>query len=372
MQQAGSGRARTFSIGYRNREYDEALEAERIAAHLGTDHTSFTLEPQDALAVIPSLPAIFDEPFGDTSQIPTFIVSRLARQHVTVALTGDGGDEVFAGYNRHIAAGGLLRRIERLPRPLRTGMARAMRSLSPEAWQSLLRVVPASRRPRAVGEKLHKLAPLLDLDQQEQYRRVTSHWHDPASIVIGGSERPNAIDDETLGALFDDPVARMRYLDLASYLPGDILTKVDRASMAVSLETRAPLLDHRLVEFSFRLPSAIHLRGGEGKWLLRRVLERQVPRALFERPKTGFGVPVGEWLRGPLRDWAEELLSEKRLAATGLLRPGPIRVLWERHLSGAANAQYELWPVLMLIAWHGAYMSAAAPEMPEQSLAAAV
>jgi asparagine synthase (glutamine-hydrolysing) len=370
MQEAG--RARTFSIGYREADYDEASDAERVAAYLGTDHTTFVLEPGDALGVIPDLPAIFDEPFADTSQIPTYMVSKLARRHVTVALTGDGGDEVFAGYNRHVAAGGLLRRLEGLPMPLRKATARVMRSLSPSAWQSLLRIVPASRRPRAVGEKLHKLAPLLELGRREQYRRVTSHWSDPAAIVVGGSERPNAIDQDELDPPFADAVAEMRYLDLATYLPGDILTKVDRASMAVSLETRAPLLDHRLVEFSFRIPSSLHLRGGESKWLLRQVLERHVPREMFDRPKTGFGIPLGEWLRGPLRDWAEELLAEPRLAASGLLHPGPIRALWQRHLSRAANAQYELWPVLMLVAWLDAYAPAAASEPRVPALAAAV
>jgi asparagine synthase (glutamine-hydrolysing) len=372
MQQSGSGRARTFSIGYDNPDYDEAGDAEKVAAHLGTEHTGFIVSPADALEAIPSLPAIFDEPFADTSQLPTYLVSQLARRHVTVALTGDGGDEVFAGYNRHVAAGGLLRRLERLPLPLRKAAARAILSLSPSAWQSLLSLVPASRRPRAVGEKMHKLAPLLELGRRDQYRRVVSHWDDPASIVLDGQERRGAIDDSTLDALFPDAVAEMRYLDLATYLPGDILTKVDRASMAVSLETRAPLLDHRLVEFSFRIPSSLHLRHGQGKWLLRQVLERHVPRALFDRPKTGFGIPLGQWLRGPLRDWAEELLSERRLAQTGLLRPGPIRALWARHLSGADNAQYQLWPVLMLVAWCDAYSADLTATAPEPALAAAV
>lgn len=355
MQEVGGGNTRTFSIGYGSGEYDEAADAERVAAHLGTDHTSFILEPEDALAVIPKLPAIFDEPFADTSQIPTYLVSSLARSQVTVALTGDGGDEVFAGYNRHVAAGGLLRRLGRLPGPARAALAGAMTSLSPDAWSRLLSAVPAGVRPRAVGEKLHKLAPLLRLDEREQYRRLVSHWEDPESVVEGGRERRSPIDDASLDALLPDPVARMRYLDLATFLADDILTKVDRASMAVALETRAPLLDHRLVEWSFRVPTAIHLHNGEGKWLLRRILEKRVPRSLFERPKMGFGIPVGAWLRGPLKPWAEALLDPSRLAATGLLRPEPIRALWQSHLSGRVNAQYQLWPVLMLVAWLEAY-----------------
>jgi asparagine synthase (glutamine-hydrolysing) len=364
MMQRQGGRTRTFSIGYSDAEYDEAVHAREVATHLGTDHTELIVEPADAMAVIPTLPTMFDEPFADVSQIPTYLVSQLARQHVTVALSGDGGDEVFAGYNRHVAAGGLLRRLAMLPMPVRKAMAATIRTLPPNRWQSLLRPVPANLRPRAVGEKLHKLAPLLELDELAQYRRLSSHWADPASLVIGGAERSGPMDDPTLRGRFPDTVAWMRYLDLITFLPGDILTKVDRASMAVSLEARAPLLDHRLVEFSFRIPSSLHLRNGEGKWLLRRVLERHVPKQMFDRPKTGFGMPVGEWLRGPLRAWAEERLDERKIRETGLLRPEPVRRLWSRHLSGDTNGQYELWPVLMLLSWLDAQKEAAAPAAP--------
>jgi asparagine synthase (glutamine-hydrolysing) len=351
MQRHASGPVRTFSIGYTESDYNEAPFARAVADHLGTDHTELILEPTDAIATIPELPAIFDEPFADMSQIPTYLVSRLARQHVTVALGGDGGDEVFAGYNRHVAAAGLLKRLGALPGPARTVLARALQALPPDSWQALLAPIPASARPRAVGEKLHKLGRLLGETEQGQYRSLISQWPDPASVVIDGPERPGLADDPSLRARFPDLVAYMRYLDLATWLPGDVLTKVDRASMAVSLEARAPLLDHRLVEFSFTIPSAIHLRDGRGKWLLRQVLERSVPRHLFERPKTGFGIPIDQWLRGPLREWAETLLSEERLRATGVFRPEPIRALWRQHLSARANAQYQLWPVLMLVAW---------------------
>ncbi|KQM23666.1 MULTISPECIES: asparagine synthase (glutamine-hydrolyzing) [unclassified Sphingomonas] len=355
MQQQGGGSTRTFSIGYQSAEYDEGEDAARVAAHLGTNHTRFTLEPRDAMAIVPNMAQIFDEPFADASQIPTFMVSKLAREHVTVALTGDGGDEVFAGYNRHAAAGGMLGRLGTLPRPIRSIVARGMTALSPRQWQRIFQVVPASMRPRAAGEKIHKLAPLLRLDSREQYRRVTSLWHDPASVVVKGSERLGVIDDKQLTSMFRDQVEEFRYLDLATYLPGDILTKVDRASMAVSLETRAPLLDHRLVEFSFRLPSSVHLNQGRTKWILRQILERYVPRELFERPKMGFAVPIESWLRSDLRDWAESLLDENVLIDQGLLRPEPIRALWQQHLSGRVNAQYELWNVLMLNAWVDAY-----------------
>jgi len=358
MQRHGGGRTRTFAIGYSEKEYDEAGHARAVATHLGTDHTELIVAPADVMAVIPDLPTMFDEPFADVSQMPTYLVSKLARRDVTVALSGDGGDEVFAGYNRYAAAGGL-HKLGRLPRPLRLALARAMRALPPDRWQALLAAVPERVRPRAVGEKLHKVASLLDLDEREQYRRLSSHWADPAAVVIGGAERPGPIDDPGLRRRFPDTVAYMRYLDLVTFLPGDILTKVDRASMAVSLEARAPLLDHRLVELSFRLPSSLHLRDGRGKWLLREVLARHVPRDLFERPKTGFGVPVGQWLRGPLRDWAEALLSEERLRSTGLIEPAPVRALWRRHLAAETNAQYEIWPVLMLIAWQEAWRDSA-------------
>lgn len=362
MQARGSGRTKTFSIGYSDTEYDESAQARAVAEHLCTEHTEMILEPSDALGVIPSLATMFDEPFADTSQIPTYLVSKLARAHVTVALSGDGGDEVFGGYNRHVAAAGLLRKLRRVPGPARRGLARIIRTLPPQRWQALLGPIPARMRPRAVGEKLHKLAPLLSLSEQEQYRRVVSQWDDPDALVIGGAERPGTADDTSLRGRFPDSLSYMRYLDLVTYLPGDILTKVDRASMAVSLEARAPLLDHRLIELSFRLPSSLLVRGGEGKWVLRRALERHVPRALFDRPKMGFGIPIGDWLRGPLRDWAEDLLSEQRLAETGLLNPEPIRTLWARHLACQDNAQYRIWPVLMLMAWLESLASAAHPD----------
>ena len=351
MQEVGSKPVRTFSIGYAHREYDESADAERVAEHLGTDHTTFRVEPDDALAVIPSLARMFDEPFADTSQIPTYLVAKLAREHVTVALTGDGGDEVFGGYNRHVAARGLLKKLGRLPSPVRSLLAGAMTVMPPDRWQSLFDHLPDRVRPRAAGEKLHKLAPLINLSEREQYRRIVSHWDESQQIVPGGTERASILDDESLDGLFDDAVERMRFLDLSTYLPGDILTKVDRATMAASLEARAPLLDHRLVEWSFRVPSSVHIQDGQGKWLLRRILEKRVPSALFDRPKSGFGIPLGEWLRGPLRPWAEELLAHDRLERSGLLMPGPVRKLWQDHLTGKTNGQYLLWPVLMLMAW---------------------
>lgn len=362
---------RTFSVGYADAEYDEAADAARVAAHLGTRHTSFAVEAADALEVIPGLAGIFDEPFADPSQVPTYLVSKMARGQVTVALTGDGGDEVFAGYNRHVAANGLLGRLNPLPRPVRHALSAAMTALPPDTWQALAQLIPSRARPRSLGEKLHKLAPLLRRDERDQYRLLVSHWDDPDAIASGAGERPTVIDDPQVEALFADPVARMRYLDLASYLPGDILTKVDRASMAVGLETRAPLLDHRLVEWSFRVPTAVHLRDGRGKWLLRQILERRVPRELVDRPKTGFGIPVGDWLRGPLRPWAEELLDEGKMRASGLIDPAPVLALWKRHLARQVNAQYRIWPVLMLMAWLDRYAGRQAAEPPRAAAGAA-
>lgn len=355
MQAVDSRAVRTFSIGFDSASHDESGEAARVANHLGTKHTSFLVQPADALAVIPDLADIFDEPFADASQIPTYIVAKVARREVTVAMTGDGGDEVFSGYNRHIAANGLLSRLNTFPAPVRRGLAAGMTTVTAGTWDALLGVLPASRRPKKVGDNIRRLAALLPLSEAGQYKSLTEQWVCPESVVVHPSERPHAVGDSATLAMIPDPAGRMRYLDLISYLPGDILTKVDRATMAASLEARAPLLDHRLVEFSCRLNSEIHMHEGQGKWILRRLLERHVPRDLFERPKMGFSVPLGEWLRGPLRDWAETLLSESRLTAGGLLRPAPIRRLWGRHLRGEENAEYRLWPVLMLQAWQERY-----------------
>ena len=367
MQEVGPKPVRTFSIGYAEQAYDESAEAARIAKHLGTNHTTFRVEPEDALNVIPSLATMFDEPFADTSQIPTYLVAKLAREHVTVALTGDGGDEIFAGYNRHLAANGLLRLLSGLPAPVRSMLSGAMTRLSPNKWQALFDLLPAGAKPRSAGEKLHKLAPLLNLSEQEQYRRIISHWDDPKSLVGAEERSPNfdGLDD-----LLDDPVERMRYRDIATYLPGDILTKVDRATMAASLEARAPLLDHRLVEWSFRVPTSVHIQKGQGKWILRQVLGKRVPAQLFERPKSGFGIPLGDWLKGPLRPWAEELLSEHRLATAGI-QPAPVRKLWREHLAGQGNGQYLLWPVLMLMAWLEEWSVPSAAGQADRTLASA-
>ncbi len=353
LMQAQSNRpVRTFSIGFREETYDEAQHAKAVATHLGTDHTELYVDPAHALDVIPRLAIWYDEPFADPSQIPTYLVAEMTRRHVTVALSGDGGDEVFAGYNRYFWADLLWRRAARLPRGLRSAAVSAARALSPATWDRLFGVVPARLRPVQAGDKMHKLAEVLERDRPEAiYLRLVSQWERPEEVVVDGREPKGLLWDAATAELVPDYIARMQYLDTVTYLPDDILTKVDRATMAVSLEGRVPLLDHRVVEFAWTLPLALKVRDGDGKWLLRRLLERYVPRALIERPKMGFGVPIDAWLRGPLRPWAEELLSDRHLAADGLLRPAPIRAMWSEHLSGTRNWQYPLWVVLMFQAW---------------------
>jgi asparagine synthase (glutamine-hydrolysing) len=350
MQAQSSRPVRTFSIGFDEAGYNEAQHAKAVASHLGTDHTELYVSPAEAQAVVPDLPKIYDEPFADSSQIPTFLVSRLARKQVTVALSGDGGDEVFGGYNRYFTVPAILKRLKLLPRPLRAGIAGLLRAVPPRRWSQALRHVPGFQDIPAAGDKVHRIAQIATEDADGAYWRIVSQWDEPETIVVDGRERLHPVWDAARG-IAPDFVDRMQFLDTLTYLPDDILTKVDRASMAVALEARVPLLDHRVVAFSWTLPRSLKIRDGQGKWILRQLLYRHVPRALVERPKMGFGVPVDGWLRGPLRGWAEDLLSEDRLRQDGYLHPGPIRQAWAEHLSGGFNRQYQLWPVLMFQAW---------------------
>ena len=353
LMQAQSTRAvKTFSIGFHESGYDEAQCAKQVAAHLGTDHTEFYVEPRHALDVIPHLADWFDEPFADPSQIPTYLVSELTRKHVTVALSGDGGDELFAGYNRYVWAERLARAVNLVPRPLRGASAAALRALAPQTWNRLFGLVPAAWRTALPGDKLHKITTLLDNPQPDAiYRRLVSQWERPEEVAAAGREPRGPLWDPTIAHDFPDLVPRMQLLDMITYLPDDILTKVDRATMAVGLEGRVPLLDHRVVAYSWSLPLEFKLRGGRSKWLLRQVLDRYVPRSLIDRPKMGFGVPIDAWLRGPLREWAESLLAPARLASDGFVRVEPVRRAWREHLEGSRNWQYPLWTVLMLQAW---------------------
>jgi asparagine synthase (glutamine-hydrolysing) len=351
MQHQSDRPVRTFSIGFQEQDFDEAPYAREVASHLGTEHTELYVDSSLALDVVPRLPNIYDEPFADSSQLPTFLVCELTRQHVTVVLSGDGGDELFAGYKRYNLARSLRTGANSVPEWLRGPTIAMARRMSPAGWDRLGYFIPRRVRPVNFGARMHQVADRLNLwDPDALYRHMLSHWHTPDALVPGAREHKGVLWSEHARRLVPDFNERMLYYDLLTYLPDDILTKVDRASMAVSLEARVPLLDHRVIEYSWTLPYSFKWRDGQSKWALRRVLDRYVPQKLIDRPKTGFGVPFADWLRGPLRDWAESLLSEERLERDQLLDPVPIRERWTGHLAGT-NWGYPLWDVLMLNAW---------------------
>ncbi|HZH28354.1 MAG TPA: asparagine synthase (glutamine-hydrolyzing) [Azospirillaceae bacterium] len=347
LMQAQSPRpVRTFTVGFDAAGYDEAKDAAAVARHLGTDHTEMYVGEAEALDVVPRLPDMYDEPFADSSQIPTHLVSALARRHVTVALSGDGGDELFAGYNRYAWAERVWSVARRLPPGAGPVLGGAVRAVPPGMWD---RLGPGVAR---AGDKLHKAAGLLSAGSREEiYRRLVAQWDGPLPVRGGFGEVPSRLDDPALAAATPDFLRWMQLADALTYLPDDVLAKVDRASMAVALEARVPLLDPDVVAFAWRLPVAQTLRDGRTKWLLRQVLGRYVPASLTDRPKMGFGVPLGDWLRGPLRGWAEDLLSPNRLAGQGLLDAGLVRRHWAEHVAGRRNRAYGLWSVLMLQAW---------------------
>ncbi len=353
MQRQSRRPVKTFTIGFHEDGYNEAEHAKAVAKHLGTEHTELYVTAQQSMDVIPRLPQLYDEPFADSSQIPTFLLAQLARQHVTVSLSGDGGDELFGGYNRYFMGRSLWRKARRIPRAARLGLAAGMEAMAPETWNRAFALIhpllPGRLRYANPGDKLHKLAEVLGAsDADGFYRGLVSLWKQPESVVIGGHE------PMTLGGCpqqIEDFTERMMFLDLVSYLPDDILVKVDRAAMGVSLETRVPLLDHEVVEFAWQVPLSMKVRNGQGKWLLRQVLYKHVPRELIERPKMGFGIPLDRWLRGPLRDWADALLDEGRLRREGFFEAAPIREKWQEHLSGRRNWQHHLWIILMFQAW---------------------
>lgn len=349
MQAQSNRRVKTYTIGFKEKAFDEAPYARAVAKHLGTEHTEIYVGADDAAALIPELSRIYDEPFADSSQIPTTLVSRMARQHVTVSLSGDGGDELFAGYPRYAITAALWRRIGGLPMGLRTAAATALRLGSPQAWDHVLALLPTSRRQSINGLRVHRLAQLLvSRSLGEMYVRLMSQWQPEEGLVLGVS---GEVNDRLRWPSQGSAVEQMRRWDVGQYLPDDLLVKVDRAAMSASLESRAPLLDHRIVELAFALPKRMLERDGQGKWILRRVLDRYVPRELVERPKAGFAVPLAQWLRGPLRDWAEHLLDPARIEAQGQLDAEKIGLLWHQHQSGLFDRSPYLWNVIAFQAW---------------------
>lgn len=355
MQAQSNEPVRTFTIGTTERTHDESGRAAAVAAHLGTQHTELIVTAEEAQAVIPRLPTVFDEPFADSSQVPTLLVSQLARRDVTVSLSGDGGDEVFGGYNRYRWVPTLARRLAHVPLPARRAAARTLLRVPPRTWDRLASPLPDRVRPSIPGVKVTKFASIAPLSSpQAMYERLVAHWDDPAQIVIDAPPT----DDATQPWAGDDVANQMMRQDLRTYLPDDILTKLDRTTMSVSLEGRIPLLDPRLIELVGGAPVHMKIRDKSSKWLLRQVLARYVPEKLFTGPKSGFGVPIGDWLRGPLRPWAEDLLSVDRMRRGGNLMPAPVRDLWDRHQSGKEDWGYHLWDVLMFEAWREEWKSA--------------
>jgi asparagine synthase (glutamine-hydrolysing) len=357
MQSQSSDPIKTFTVGYEEAGYNEAVHAKAVAQHLGTDHTELYITSAEASGMIPQLANIYDEPFSDSSQIPTYLISKLARKYVTVSLSGDGADELFCGYNRYVFTENVWRWVSILPVTLRKFASFVITSLPIGFWDFAFSKVgiflPKSLRQSDYTNKLFKTASVIDASCADAlYLKMVSHWQDPTSVVLGNSSEPPTPLTANISELKElDFVEKMMALDMMTYLPDDILTKVDRASMAASLENRAPFLDHRVVELAWKLPNSIKIRNGQSKWIIREVLHKYVPRELIDRPKMGFGVPIGFWLRGTLRDWAENLIDETRLQNEGYFNPKAIRKKWNEHLSGKRNWQHQIWDILIFQAW---------------------
>ncbi|NVD44397.1 asparagine synthase (glutamine-hydrolyzing) [Qipengyuania atrilutea] len=351
MQSISERPVNTFTIGFTSQGYNEADVAAAVAKHLGTNHEELYVTPKDALNLIPQIPEFWDEPFADSSQIPTFLVSRMTRRRVTVALSGDGGDELFGGYTRYILANRLFKNSRKLPTPIRNAAASILeRPSTAIAAQAMVNKLPAKFRHQGLRDRLPKVARILSSeDISDVYRQLVSHFDNPSDLLIRGEEPPTYLSCGLSGELSN--IEAMMLADTLTYLPDDILTKVDRASMAVSLETRVPFLDPQVVEFAWQIPLAEKVTGNSGKKILRRLLYRYVPQRIVDRPKMGFGIPIGDWLRGPLRSWADNLLEPRRLLEEGFFNPSAVTKIWERHCEGSGHHQYQIWTILMFQAW---------------------
>ena len=356
MQKQSRRAVKTFTVGFHHGEYNEADDARKIADHLGTDHTEIYVTPKESMDVIPLLPRMYCEPFADPSQIPTFLISKVAREQVTVALSGDGGDELFGGYNRHVWVKKIWKSLDKKPGFLKRFTGKAITSVSPDFWDKLLGimkpVLPRYADQKQAGDKLHKIARIIEAGSpEEMYSSLISTWSQTSEIALGARTLPTALSPGRTLSMFNTISEKMMFLDMISYLPDDVLTKVDRASMAVALEARVPLLDHRVAELAWKIPLEMKIKEGKGKWILRELLSRHIPRELFDRPKSGFGVPIAQWLRNDLREWAESLLDGKRIKDEGLLNFDEVRNKWDEHLSGRRNWQYQIWNILMFQSW---------------------
>ena len=352
MQKVSSRKIKTFTIGFDEKDYNEANYANKVAKHLGTDHTEFYVSPKKVMAVIPKLSTIYDEPFSDSSQIPTILVSELAKTQVTVSLSGDGGDELFCGYNRYVETNNFWKKLSLLPLPIRKILSLMIQLIPIQNWNKLSQLIPVLNRYVNFGEKIHKGASALHYKELSNvYYRLVSHWQNPTEAVLNSTEPETFLTGNKPKFTGLDIQQQMMALDCLTYLPDDILVKVDRAAMASSLETRNPFLDHRIIEYAWKIPQSMKLKDGKGKWILREILNKYVPRNLIERPKMGFAVPIHIWLRGPLREWAENLLNEKSLQQYGYFNSDLIRNKWKEHLSEKKDWQNHLWNVLMFQSW---------------------
>lgn len=356
MQEQSNVPIKTYSIGFDESSYNEAIFSKKVAQYIGTDHTEIYLTPSEIMSVIPDLPLIYDEPFADSSQIPTYLVSKLAKNHVQVALSGDGGDEIFGGYNRYHFTATMWGKLSKIPYPIRNIMSWLTNKVSPLAWNRIADYVGASKIWADMGTKIYKGSQVMSSKSiEEGYMRLVSHWNDPGLVVKNSQEPPTLLTGNRPSFEGLSDIETMMMLDMLTYLPDDIMTKVDRAGMANSLEIRSPFLDHQVIDYALNIPMDLKLRHENGKyvtkWALRKVLYKYVPKSLIERPKVGFGLPIGAWIRGPLREWAEDLLSKKRINEDGYFFYEPIRLKWKEHIDGKGSWEHSLWNVLMFNAW---------------------